>query len=227
MSKNAERLAALAVHVGRCNAVADIGTDHGWLPIRLYREGLCRKLILTDIGEGPLARARANVEAVFGEIPSAFSLRQGDGLVPLAKGEADVCVIAGMGGETIAAMMDAAGEKARSIRKYVLQPRSKSDRLRQFLCDNGYRIADEDLVPERGRICEIILAAPLPLQAADSSEKTQPAQPSQEELLRAKNHPLLEEFLENKARIAAQIATARNRPLVQVPRARADCHIKE
>jgi tRNA (adenine22-N1)-methyltransferase len=86
--------------------------------------------------------------------------RLGDGLVPLGFGEADAVVIAGMGGETIIEMLEADPAKTRSFPKYILQPRTKVELLREWLAGR-FEIAAEDTVEERGRDCAIIVARPL------------------------------------------------------------------
>jgi hypothetical protein len=104
-------------------------------------------------------------------VDGVYILRCGDGLVPVGHGEADVAVVAGMGGETILNILDADPEKTASIGIYVLQPRTKPDVLRRYLRDNKYHIVDEDLAEENGRICEIIVMSPHRSHARTSNEQ--------------------------------------------------------
>jgi tRNA (adenine22-N1)-methyltransferase len=154
VAKYTERIKRLASCVARGERVADIGPDHGYLGIWLARQGVTDQVIMTDIAEGPLAIARRNAEEYGG-----FDFRLGDGLAPLEPGEVDTVVIAGMGGETIIGILAADIEKTRSFPKYVLQPRTKAELLREWLTSAGFRITAEDTVPERGRPCEIIVAS--------------------------------------------------------------------
>jgi tRNA (adenine22-N1)-methyltransferase len=229
MPESRGRLAVLAAYVSRGDRVADIGTDHAYLPIQLLRQGISRRAILTDIGEGPLARARENIlraykneeiDAEDGRIRTAdgeYELRRGDGLAPVEPGEADTAIIAGMGGELIARILGADRDRTNSIGRYVLQPRTKSAELRQYLLGGAYRIADEDLAEERGRICEIIIASPassaLPhYERNDAAQVGFPADvcnvlPEAAQLyrLKKKDHPLLLRFIEGKIRAERQI----------------------
>jgi tRNA (adenine22-N1)-methyltransferase len=153
MAKYTERIRRLASHVAPGERVADIGPDHGYLGIWLARQGVAERVIMTDIAAGPLAIARRNAEEYGG-----FDFRLGDGLAPLEPGEVDTVVIAGMGGETIIGILEADPDKTRSFAKYVLQPRTKAELLREWLAGAGFRIIAEETVPERGRPCEIIVA---------------------------------------------------------------------
>jgi tRNA (adenine22-N1)-methyltransferase len=158
MAKYTERIRRIASYVDAGERVADIGSDHGYLALWLAREGISPQVIVTDIAEGPLGIARANAEAEADRCPECArtDCRLGDGLAPLAPGEVDVVVIAGMGGETIRDIMAADPAKTASFAKYILQPRTKAELLREWLAER-YAIATEDTVNERGRACPIIV----------------------------------------------------------------------
>ncbi|MBR0139433.1 MAG: SAM-dependent methyltransferase, partial [Firmicutes bacterium] len=153
-----ERMTLLASLV-RGRSAADIGTDHGFVPVFLLREGLADRVILTDINRGPLEKARKNIEDL-GLSKELTDLRLGPGLTVLEKGEVDTVIIAGMGGELIASILAEDLEKSRSFGFYVLQPRSRENVLRQWLDDNNFYVTDERLVREKGRICQVICASP-------------------------------------------------------------------
>jgi tRNA (adenine22-N1)-methyltransferase len=201
LSRLNARLAAIAAYITDGDRVADIGTDHGYLPIHLYKAGLSESLILTDINKDPLTHAKVNIKQAFDEIPEAFSLRMGDGLDPLEEDETDVCVIAGMGGETIVAILSADREKTRNIDKFILQPRTKTNVLRNWIYDNGYYVIDEDLVSERNRLCEIIIMTP---------HDPGTAQLRQYEILKTKDHELLPAFVEQKQKLKKRIDEAKS-----------------
>ncbi len=156
MIKLSERLLTMAACVDPGETVADIGTDHGLLPIFLYEQKISPKVVLCDIAAGPLEKAKKNIA----NYAPSFSpdIRQGDGLLPLASGEVDTVVIAGMGGELIADILAADIEKTKSFSKLVLQPRTAPEKLRKFLLLHDLTIVDERLAMERGRICEIFVA---------------------------------------------------------------------
>lgn len=144
------RLDMILRHVSGKTA-ADIGTDHGYVPIKLAERGI--KAIASDINEGPLSAARANAEKYGAKI----DLRLGPGLAPLAPGEADCIIIAGMGGEMIEKIISADFETARRA-LLVLQPMSQQYELRKFLCRAGFRITCEDLAREGSKIYNLFTA---------------------------------------------------------------------
>jgi tRNA (adenine22-N1)-methyltransferase len=200
LSRLNARLAAIAAYVTEGNRVADVGTDHGYLPIHLFKQGISDDLILTDVNSAPLTRAEVNIRQAFGETPGAFSIRLGDGLEPLKTGEADVCVIAGMGGETIVSILSADEAKTKSIDKFILQPRTKTNVLRKWIYDNNYYVIDEDLVSERDKLCEIIIMTPY-----DPGTK----QLRQYEILKTKKHSLLPAFVAQKQMLKKKIEEAK------------------
>lgn len=152
------RLAALAQLVIRGEPMADIGTDHGLLPLHCLKAGLVPHAVLTDIGKGPLERAAKTMSALDPREYS-YSLRLGAGLAPLEAGEVSTVVLAGMGGELMAEILGEYPEKTASAKLLVLQPRTKSGSLREWLWENGYAVGNEMLVRERGLLCQIFTAS--------------------------------------------------------------------
>jgi tRNA (adenine22-N1)-methyltransferase len=172
VKKLSARLAAMASFVSAGESIADIGADHGYLPLYLMREGISPFAVLTDVQEGPLEKTRLSVEKALGQNGAglasgqdknqglslyALATRLGDGLSVLEKAEVDVIVIAGMGGETIISILAADPEKTKSFRKYILQPRTKTDLLKEWLSDAGFIITSETKADEKGRLCDIIV----------------------------------------------------------------------
>jgi tRNA (adenine22-N1)-methyltransferase len=160
------RLEALAEQVKQGETMADIGTDHGFLPIYLFQRGICPKVIMTDVSEKALSRARDHGQSIaMGEgfpVLTDENYRVGDGLSPLSPGEVDVVVLAGMGGILMSDIMAADLSKAKTIKKLVFQPRNHPEILRRWLYHNGFSILKECLVRERRNLCEIIVATPRP-----------------------------------------------------------------
>ncbi|MDR0851283.1 MAG: class I SAM-dependent methyltransferase [Clostridiales Family XIII bacterium] len=152
----------MAAYVNQGDVVADIGADHAYLPILLFRQGVTRRFILTDKNEGPLIKTRESLMRAFPgtAFEPEFSLRLGDGLTPLAPGEADTVVIAGMGGETIVSILDADRAKVESVGRFIFQPRTKVETLREYINNNRYYVINEEFAPERGRMCAILVVAP-------------------------------------------------------------------
>lgn len=154
--KLSERMQVIADHVEPGETVADIGTDHGQIPVWLFACGISPRAILSDISAGSIRKAEETAAAYqFGE---GMSFRTGDGLQVLRPGEADTVIIAGMGGKLIRQIMDADREHTASFRKFILQPRKGQGPLRKWLLENGYRILCEDVVREGRFLPEIITA---------------------------------------------------------------------
>jgi len=202
MVKISERLQKLASYVGKGEKIADIGTDHGFLPIDLWMRGISPHVILSDINSGPLEKAKANIKTHCPD--NVFDIRLGSGLETIENGEVDTIIIAGMGGLLIAAILEADLEKTRSFKKYIFQPRNAQDKLRGWLLENGFSIMDEALVREGKDICEIIVAEPSAYKASGNTELNN-LNLEVSPLLFEKKDPLLNEFIENKIRIEKRI----------------------
>jgi tRNA (adenine22-N1)-methyltransferase len=151
------RLAAVARHVLPGLGMADIGTDHAYLPASLVDGGVCPCAIAGDVRPGPLAQARATLAAA--GRPLAVELRLGDGLQVLRPGEVATVTLCGMGGPLIVELLTAApsGVLAPGVR-VVAQPMQGEHVLRRWLYDQGWRFVGEELVAEEGRIYPIVVA---------------------------------------------------------------------
>ncbi len=136
-----ERLETVAGFVRRGSVVADVGTDHGYLVCELINRGVCPRGFATDINAMPLERARETVARC--GLEDKVELALCDGLSGLKPGCAQDVVIAGMGGELISAIIDAAGWLRSPDIRLVLQPMSKADELRRWLYANGFEIFRE------------------------------------------------------------------------------------
>ena len=179
-----DRLKRISANIEKGETMADIGTDHGFLPLYLYETGRCPRVIMTDISMYSLEKARENTKRYYEHTSTLFKensdpssghgdhedniiFRVGDGISVLDNGEVDVVVMAGIGGNLICDILKDDPEKSRSFSKYVLQPRRHAGILRHFLLNNGFIITGENLVREGKFICEIIIARP-----ADKTEIT-------------------------------------------------------
>ena len=147
------RLAAIAELIPADTKLVDVGTDHGLLPIWLLQEGRIDSAIASDIRSGPLSRAKANASEKDTE-NIRFVLC--DGLAGISPDEADTIVIAGMGGETIVSILSSAPWSLEKI--LILQPMSRPEALRGFLCSSGLRICEDRLVRDNGKIYSVIKA---------------------------------------------------------------------
>ena len=156
-----KRIYAMADSVKKGDTVADIGTDHGYVPMLLMRDGRSPRVIMSDISEGSLAKARETFElARLSDKVDEGDFRIGDGLETVGKGEVDEIIIGGLGGHTIVQILNADAEKSRSFKRLVLQPRKHSGTLRHYLYTHGWDIESEALVEEGKFACEIITAVP-------------------------------------------------------------------
>ncbi|MBE3585571.1 tRNA (adenine(22)-N(1))-methyltransferase [Desulfofundulus thermocisternus] len=160
------RLAAIAAYVPPGAVVADIGTDHALLPIYLVAKGICPKAVATELNAGPYRSARTAVHQH--GLDSKIDVRRGDGLQPLSPGEAQVIVLAGLGGNTIREILAASPEVLAASRRLILQPMADEGNLRLWLVKNGWRLVDETLVEDDGRLYMVMVAEPGPEKVSDS-----------------------------------------------------------
>ena len=148
------RLEAIASLIAPGSRIADIGTDHGYLPIFLLQKGVIRFAVCSDVKKGPLANAEKNIKR-YG-LSDKTRLCLADGLAGINPGEADTAVIAGMGGELIASILEAGIPEG--MDNFVLQPMRNIDVLRRKIHSLGIEITDEKLVKEREKFYIIICA---------------------------------------------------------------------
>lgn len=148
------RLACLASSVPQNACLADIGTDHGYLPIFLWTQGRLKKIIASDLRQGPLASAQQN--AVQFDCAQHISFRLGAGLTQISADECDTISIAGMGGETIAGILQQAPWTQTGNHLLLLQPMTMIPLLRQYLWQNGYEILAEQVCREGKRLYLIL-----------------------------------------------------------------------
>lgn len=146
--------------------VADIGTDHAYLPIWLARNGLVEKAIAADINLGPLQKAAMNVRRH--QVQDLVDTRLSDGLQQVFPNEADDVVIAGMGGETIAGILEQAPWLKQGRKNLVLQPMTCAKELREFLAREGYAVKEERAVLSDGRVYSVMRAEYDPAHVPDA-----------------------------------------------------------
>ncbi|MBP5254321.1 MAG: SAM-dependent methyltransferase [Lachnospiraceae bacterium] len=144
--------------VPECRTAADIGTDHGFLPIALVRRGKAGSAIASDLRKGPLAAARAHIEEA--GLSGRIETRLGSGLSTVRPGEADVIVIAGMGGMLMRDILLNGQETARSASSWVLSPHTDRDAVRRTVYELGFRIEDEDMAEEDGKYYPVLRCVP-------------------------------------------------------------------
>lgn len=183
-----ERLGAVAKFIKQGAAVADVGTDHGYIPVFLAQNKSARHIIASDVKEGPLARARLSA-AEYG-VSDRIEFVQTDGLDGLESLGLDTIVIAGMGGETIAAILEMAPWTRTNNVRLILQPQSKLGELCIWLDNNGYAIFDAALAEDDGRIYTVLL-----IGAGETGEPSG-AEIHANRILMEKRDPLLPRYLD-------------------------------
>ena len=149
MIQLSQRLQAVADLAEDAGVVADVGTDHGYIPLFLIACGKAGKAIAMDINEGPLLRAREHIRQY--NQHERIETRLSDGLRELRPGEAQTIVIAGMGGSLMKRILTDGEATAHAADCLVLQPQSELPMFRHFLVEHGYRILREDMVYEDGK----------------------------------------------------------------------------
>ena len=153
-----KRLKTVAGAVTPGHRLADVGTDHGYVPIFLVGRQICPRAVAMDVNKGPLMRALEHVRKE--ELSDRIDLRLSDGLKKLKPDEVDTVVIAGMGGDLICRILLAAPEFLAAGVELVLQPQSEWFKVRHFLHDHGYEIVREWFLSEDGKYYVVIKALP-------------------------------------------------------------------
>lgn len=155
MPVHLKRISAIASLVEKGSRVADIGADHGRLSIFLRQNNIAKSVIATDLRQKPLQNAVNNIQKANID---GIQTRLCDGFDAILPDEIDTAVIAGMGGEIIAGIIDRAPFVAKNKIKLVLQPMSSAEALRKYLLENGFFIGTELTVEEDGKIYTVIPA---------------------------------------------------------------------
>lgn len=185
-----KRLQAVADLVSEGQIVADVGTDHGYIPIYLLETKKCEKAIAMDINKGPLLRAKEHI-AEHG-LNQKIQVKLSDGVKALSAGECDCVVVAGMGGALAVKIMEEGREVFKSLREFVLQPQSELAKVRQYLWENEYCVIAEDMVLEDGKFYPM-----MKVKSGSSNPYIQVELRYGRELLMQK-HPILKIFLEKE-----------------------------
>ena len=163
------RLAAVAALVPACHCMADIGTDHAYVPMDLVRKHRVEHAVASDIHKGPLDIARRHIGE--NRLSQWIETRLGGGLETLQPGECEGVVIAGMGGLMICDILANSPETAGALSWAVLQPMNHSADLRIWLAEHGWKITQEKLAREDWHIYDILyvehgdMLVPSPLDA--------------------------------------------------------------
>ena len=189
-----ERLTAVAALAAGAEALCDVGCDHGKLACYAVQTGRAERALATDIS-APSLRKAAELAAETG-VYDRVETRLGDGLDPVADGEADTVVIAGMGGDLIARILERAHAQDKKFRRLVLSPNTHPERVRTALAGTGYTITADMRVRCSGKAYTVI--------AAERGEESL----GELQLLFGKFFARDEEFAKSAAKEAEELAAA-------------------
>ena len=212
-----KRLQAIADMVTPGNRVADVGCDHGFVSIYLFREKIASKVFAMDLRPGPLARAKEHIES-YG-YADYIETRLSDGITALEAGEAEAMICAGMGGRLMAKILSDGLKKVQMMQELILQPQSDLQFFREYLRENGLTIIAEDMVKEDGKFYPMMKVVPTAVARKNGfrgeaeiflpvfGERQQYIKDAYGPFLLEAKHPVLKEYLE--------VLLERNREILQ------------
>lgn len=192
-----KRLTVVAHMVTKGSRLADVGCDHGYIPITLLREGHIPYAIAMDVNQGPLDRAKQNIEQF--AAAQYIETRLSDGVSALQPGEADAVIIAGMGGNLMIRILENGKEVFDQTKELILQPQSEIAGVRRYLQDHGYKIVDEEMVYEDGKYYMMMKVVHGHMQYDQRIDF------EYGQVLLQKKHPILKDFLNKKMENAKRI----------------------
>ena len=152
--KLSDRMQKIVSLIEKTDVVADVGTDHGYIPNYLIENDIATLVYATDISADSLekniefSKLRGNSESIISRV--------GDGLKPIENENVNTVIIAGMGGILISQILEQSIEFARSVQYFILQPMTASYELRDYLYKNAFEIIREEIVEDNDKIYEII-----------------------------------------------------------------------
>lgn len=158
MMELSRRLTAVAEYVELGSKVADIGSDHAFLPIYLIKTGRASAVIAGEVNHGPMEAARRNVQEA--GLLDQIQVRLGDGLSVIEDSEVNTVCISGMGGTLITSILDGGMNRLKSVQRLVLQPNVAEKNVREWFFRHGWELAGETILKEEGVIYEILTATP-------------------------------------------------------------------
>lgn len=177
--------------------VADVGTDHAYVPIWLVEQKVAAFAFAMDVRPGPLERAKNHIAGC--RLQDKITTRLSDGVGKLSPGEADTVIIAGMGGELIIHIMDEGRHVWDSVKTWILSPQSELFKVRHFLEDEGFSIVCEDMVCEDGKYYTAMKVV------RGRMELQKPAYYLYGKYLAEIKHPVLREYLEKEKLLCEKI----------------------
>lgn len=206
--KLSARLQLVADFIPNGYTLADIGSDHAYLPCFVVKKGTVPFAIAGEVVEGPFQSALRQVSAE--GLSDQISVRKGNGLEVINPNEVDCITIAGMGGALISTILESGKDKLLNVKRLILQPNISAISIRQWLIENDWELVDEKILEEDEKIYEVLVA-----------EKGNPNRPYKDDLhkgllmgpilMEEKNDVFYKKWTEEKRnweRILSQLAEA-------------------
>ena len=206
MMELSKRLQAVADLVTAHYKLADIGTDHAYIPIYLTQQKKITEAVALDVNEGPLQRAEEHIRE--NGLEAEIETRLSNGFQALQPGEVQSAVIAGMGGGLVIRILTEGAEVVQKLEECILQPQSEIEKVRAFLLEKGYEFLEEDMVCEDGKYYPMMKVRPPVADTAGEDTEVKcwdTVQLKYGKLLLEKQHPVLREYLEREIRIYQSI----------------------
>lgn len=150
-----KRLQAIADMVSDNKIVADVGSDHGYIPIELIKTQKCPKAFAMDINKGPIDRAIEN--ATLNKVDDKITFLLSDGMEKLNPNDCESVIIAGMGGDLILKILQESKIND-TVDEFIVSPHTKQWLVREYFINNGFKIVNEQMLMDAGKYYQIIKA---------------------------------------------------------------------